>query len=393
MIKEINLKLFLLLLIAGICSPGSALWCQTLIDADDPNIQYVGRVKNLGTKSPSFDWPGVYINAVFTGTSCSIRMANSTGNNYFDVFIDSQLASIVHGVSTQTVFNVASGLADTSHTIQVVKRNGVNGNICTFSGFQLDNGKTLLAPAPRPGRKIECIGDSLTVGYGIEMSSGTTGNPPDKENSYIAYGPVTARHFNADYMLTAVSGVGMARSFGQYQSSTQTISYYYGQTVKNEGLNNYTFSWIPDAVVIYLCTNDFGGGSSSWPTHQQFEDSYYNFVKRVRGNYPNAEIFCMYNSPSIALIQSYITGIVGKLNGEGDARVHMVDINHVFASDEKGSDGHYNGKGHQVVSDVLSSVMAPILGWSTDTSSPTAPPAVRDGTGADVDYVQATALP
>ncbi|OGS26168.1 MAG: hypothetical protein A2297_06375 [Elusimicrobia bacterium RIFOXYB2_FULL_48_7] len=141
---------------------------------------------------------------------------------------------------------------------------------------------------------------------------------------------------------------------------------------------------MPQAVVIYLCTNDFS--TTPHPSQLQFETGYYNFIQVLRTkNGSSVEIFCMYNSPSYAIAKTYIDNVVSRCNGEGDSRVHSVDINHVFLPEEKSSDGHYNANGNIVVSNVLSAVMAPILGWSTDTSSPTAPGAVRDGAVAGAD--------
>ena len=44
------------------------------IDADDPNIEYIGRFDYSNPKSVRFDWPGVQIITRFEGTSCSVKL-------------------------------------------------------------------------------------------------------------------------------------------------------------------------------------------------------------------------------------------------------------------------------------------------------------------------------
>ena len=58
------------------------------INADDPNIQYVGRFDFSNPQQVSFDWPGVYIHAKFEGTSCSIRLNDH--KNEYAVIVDSR---------------------------------------------------------------------------------------------------------------------------------------------------------------------------------------------------------------------------------------------------------------------------------------------------------------
>src|SRR3989339_1599076 len=164
-------------------------WCQVQIDADNTNIQYIGRVKATDPKNPAFDWPGVSINTVFEGTSLSLRIQDEYSQaNYYNVFIDTRPAYVFTTLTSQTNYSVATGLTAGSHTVLITKRTGINyaGGKCTFKGFILDTGKTLLAPPARPNRRIEFIGDSYTCGYGNE---GTISTPEtnDIDNNYLAF--------------------------------------------------------------------------------------------------------------------------------------------------------------------------------------------------------------
>jgi hypothetical protein len=72
----------------------------------------------------------------------------------------------------------------------------------------------LLKPLPKPTRKIEFIGNSITCGTGSDQSEIACGKGvwQDQHNAYLSYGPTVARQLNAQWSLSAVSGIGLIRS-------------------------------------------------------------------------------------------------------------------------------------------------------------------------------------
>jgi len=70
--------------------------------------------------------------------------------------------------------------------------------------------RQLVKPAPKPARKIEFIGNSITCGTGSDLSVIPCGKElwEDQHNAYLSYGPITARAVNAQYHLSAVSVSG-----------------------------------------------------------------------------------------------------------------------------------------------------------------------------------------
>jgi len=136
-----------------------------IISADNPNIQYFGRWNFFDTKAPTHSWPGTYVYIEFTGTSISVRLNDNLC--YYNVYIDEELHSIFHNSENGNVTKVlASGLEDTQHTLLLAKRNETSWAKYTFHGFELEDGKTLLSPKPKPELKIEFIGDSFTSAFG-----------------------------------------------------------------------------------------------------------------------------------------------------------------------------------------------------------------------------------
>ena len=109
-----------------------------------------------------------------------------------------------------------SGLADGAHTvrIEVVTESQAGPN--SFGGFSLPPTASPL-PAPREKRQIEFIGDSHTVGYGnISTKHECTEEEVwETTDNSLAYGPLMATHYEADYQINAISvGVSCATITG-----------------------------------------------------------------------------------------------------------------------------------------------------------------------------------
>ncbi len=298
-----------------------------IITADDPYIQYFGRINFDNTKQPVLWWPGNYITAWFEGTSVKVKF-NDMGNNYFAVVIDDNPETILDLGSGTGSYLVASGLSDGVHKILLHKRTETNVNSnegsVGFLGFELDPGKHLVAPKPKPYKKIEFYGDSITAGYAVD-STNDSGAAPYK-NNYLDYSARTARMLNAQMHCQAISGVGIYKSWWQYpygDNASMYEDYYFLETPGK----NWDFSkWIPQVVVINLGENDKNVGGV---TQAQAEGYYRDFALALRGYYPEAHIIFALGSMSAAdsdTWKGYITNVVNTLNSApySDGRVYKL---------------------------------------------------------------------
>ena len=349
---------FLLCLIL-VYTPVSVLRAQTNIAADDPNIQYIGRFDLTTPAAPAFDWSYCCISAKFQGTSCSVKLGGTS--KYFDLYVDGvktgSIKSANGGVET---LPVASGLADGVHSVALYRRDEASKGLNTFQGFVLDSGKALVAPDARPCRKLEFIGDSFTCGYGDEAAFGSSFSYAT-ENACITYAAQMANHYNADCMMTAWSGKGMVRNYGAAgQTSPDPMPYYYARTCGTVATNNYAFTWQPDVVVVVLGINDFS--TSPNPSQAQYVGGYSNFVKTLRGHYPNADIICTRLSSMAGSASSYIQAVV---NTSGDSKVHFASVSYTLVNPtDLGSDWHPNASGQTKIANAFIPVFDGIMGTS-----------------------------
>src|ERR1035437_3352728 len=190
-----------------------SLNAQTMyqVNASDTNIQFTGRVNKIDPNNVFFAFPGVSIKTKFQGTAIDAILieygsGSTTTTNYFNVIIDGGIPTVLKLSSSQTIYQLARGLYDGIHTIELFKRTESNVGKVAFKGFQLQTGKKLIQPDTLPQRKIEFIGNSITCGYGNELTTTVPDNfhfTSANENNYKAWGAITARNLSAQYSCVA----------------------------------------------------------------------------------------------------------------------------------------------------------------------------------------------
>jgi lysophospholipase L1-like esterase len=362
-----SVNFFLLSFLLSSCSlftPKPETTGAGIIDADDPYIQYVGRFDMRDPKNVVFDWPGVYICARFEGTSCSIRLQDSTDE--FAVIVDDH-APRLFSAAGSTIRTLASGLADSvPHTIMIQKRTEPFVGKGVFMGFILDKGAKLLPPEKRPDRRIEFIGNSITSGYGVEGDSSSCHFSKETENAAMAYAAVTSRELHADYHLISYSGRGVVRNYGDSnKTSIDPMPSLYDRTCFNEPNVKWDFArWIPQAVVINLGTNDFS--THPFPDSEVFEGAYNTLIARVRSLYPDVTIFCVIGPMIEEPCTGYVRDVVSQQQKkEGrDKDVFFIEIPKNKMSDKDwGCDMHPNVFGAVKMTDVIVPAIRMRMNW------------------------------
>ena len=98
-----------------------------------------------------------------------------------------------------------------------------------------------------PVRKIEVIGDSISVGYGLDGTNPCT-NTAALEDNPKTYAALAANALGADYRIVAWSGEGLVRNIAT--DTRPLMPELYTRYGANDVDNSYTFpaDWTPDAV-------------------------------------------------------------------------------------------------------------------------------------------------
>jgi lysophospholipase L1-like esterase len=283
MVSRIYMKNILLFI--GFISLGlttAAKIQTTLIMADHPYIQYIGRFDFTDKTQPVFMYSGCMIRAAFTGTSLVIRLKDDSLRNWFTVKLDDSI--FIFKANSQTgIYQLTANLTNKKHTVEISRRTEWHGGNSTFIGFIIDQGTTLL-PLKKYNRSIEFIGNSITCGYGNEGESNKEHFEYATENNYLSASAVTARALNASYIAVCRSGIGMYQGYGGKTDFTQPLLYdevVTGSKIRWDYKNNQ-----PDLVVIELGSNDLSAPLDT----RAFVQAYYQFVKKIRHQYTKAKI-------------------------------------------------------------------------------------------------------
>ncbi len=351
-----NLILVLLSSYTAACTSTSK---ENYFSADNPLIQYTGRIDFSNPKLPRFWAPGVYIRAKFKGSYCKIALNDQVlwGNshNYLEIVIDNGKPFRMQTSANTNIITVAENLSAGDHTVLVCKdTEGATGYL-EFVGFYCEK----LEPLPaKPNRKIEFIGNSITCGNGSDLSVIPCGQGQwyDEHNAYMSYGPVTARALGAQWTISAYSGIGMIHSCCNLPIVMPQV--FDKIDMLDDSLTWNFKAYTPDVVTICLGQNDGIQDSSL------FCGAYVNFIERLRRYYPKAAIVCltspMANAELSAVLKKYLTGIAGFFRSQGDSRVYSYAFSRSF---NNGCGGHPDMAQHQLIANELTAFLKSIMHW------------------------------
>lgn len=325
-------------------------------------LRYLGRV-NPATKE--LTWPGTGVSFTFTGSSATIHVSSVTGTNSADLIIDGgapiDISSVTGDISTP------AGLASGTHTVQLRKRSEAIFGSIFISGVTTDG---TLGVDKAPTRQIEVIGDSITVGYGLDGTNPCTNNAAVEDNPKT-YAALAANGLGADYNVIAWSGKGVIRNLGETTQTSPLVPELWTRYGANDADNSYTFpsSWMPQAVVINLGTNDFSYlGTRSPIDPKAYQAGIVNFVKTIQTHYPKAQFFLL-SSPMLSdyyptTADAQHTTEVNALKaavGQIGPNAHFVDW--PTQGSDVACDYHPNAATQAAEGKVLEAAISSVLGW------------------------------
>ncbi|MCX8125419.1 MAG: GDSL-type esterase/lipase family protein [Spirochaetes bacterium] len=349
-------------------------YTYSVVKADNPNIQYYGRWDRTDAVVAKSGWGTTYIIAGFYGTSLTLRLSAwdtrfayaiddfSDHKNFIKIRVKNQKDQY-YATPTQTPYTI-TGLTDGPHKIMLVRTSEGMSGIVNFAGFGLDMGKTLYDPGPRPTRKMEFIGDSITCGALNEWQGS---NPCPNEwggcisNGDLTFGPMLARMYGAEWMTICRGGIGIYRNCNGCNPPATMPTVYpkvFFEMTPTPTTPDWNFSgWQADVVVIALGTNDFSSGT---PDKTAFQNAYSNFLTTLRSYYPNAFILCTEPIPSWMgkTAGDYINEVVTNKN---DPKIFYVPINNppiasgfpLQSSEYAGDNTHPTVAAHEKIANAL----------------------------------------
>lgn len=239
----------------------------------------------------------------FCGTAvyaniCVIGSRSSMWSVFVDGETDSN-ARVLTFKETRGLFvknTLVEGLSDGEHVVKVLKRTPSNFDRIIVSDLSCDG--AFIAAPEKPALNIEFYGDSITCGEGVlreYQPSDSRVYTAETQNALQAYTAYCASELGASFGVFGRGGITLKfrnpatepfSVINNYKSMAVDLS------VENGEYPEYDFSDMPDAVVIYLGTNDYLRSLSSNTGYSiaGMEAAYIEFVDKLVGAYYGFDI-------------------------------------------------------------------------------------------------------
>ena len=312
------------------------------ISPTDKNLQYTGRIDFDVPTEPIFHYSGSYITTRFSGTSLKASFSDHGDKiDYIGFIIDGGEMIKKSFDSTKTTVNVANELEDVVHDLIIVKCTGTNSGYVKFYGLELDEGRELIQPDPRPKRKIELLGNSITSGSNSEFTGPGEDRDPLFHNGWLAFGCLTARALGAEVHNVGIPGIGiLAESSYTPKGAIDAFDKITPPWLPN--VKNWNFKkFSPHVVILAYGTND-SSLSKNWKDKKEnWNNAYKSIIENLLQRYQDAElVLCV---PHMNSERKRIEKMVRKVAmSMHDRRVHYFDW-----KIPPSQDGHPNKTDHE----------------------------------------------
>lgn len=250
-------------------------------------LRVTGRADWSKKDQVSVFWSGSAFTIGFEGTALKITI--DANYSTFDVFIDeeefpSKVIDRNNGVYKNDEILVIENLPNKKHSVRIQRNTEIISGATTLKKIQVAGKASASALPAQPQNKIEFIGNSITCGNGV-LGEKDGPSPLQSEDHFYSYAGQAARLLKAEEHTICYSGKGIFRNADS--TTIQLLPKLYDKLSLEDELPWDTDKWIPNLIFINLGTNDFNHGI---PDSSGFVSATINFIKQLRGYYPNTSI-------------------------------------------------------------------------------------------------------
>jgi len=328
-----------------------------IINANDKRLNWMGRtfsdedgVRYLVGSSSSLRFR-------FYGDKCLVWMLNVAPPGEYN-YISWTIDGIHHqripvSSDKHTPLEIESQSSAEIHDVAVYKETEPSCGLVAISKIEAKafDSKSF---QKKPG--IEFVGNSITAGMSSDPSLIPCGTNKwyDQSNAYESYGALVARALDYDYMLTAVSGIGVYRNSN---SDYPVMSDIYESTFLTPHPEDPKWDFkkfTADVVCINLGTNDLSDGGGITPRavfdSSQFVIKYVELIKKIHQHHDKAKILLLGHSMAgdqfKTLMEQCLTSVKHKAESSIEG-IHPINIFHFSSFLAGGCDGHPGVNDHK----------------------------------------------
>lgn len=194
---------------------------ERLIRPSDPAIRYTGRIDNSNPDAPFLIYVCSQVEFRVTGHVLRVLIEN------IHSFYENRLGVIINGVESAVllesgaqVIDLSDRMADGENHVLLFKRQDCC-HALVLHGFAVAEDAELLPLPPRPKRRMEVYGDSVSAGEVSEAEFACGQVDPEGHNGrysngYLSYSWQTARLLGAELHDIATGGMALEDGTGYF---------------------------------------------------------------------------------------------------------------------------------------------------------------------------------
>jgi len=251
-----------------------------------------------------------------------------------------------------------------AHRFRLVKVSESNpGKFCLY-GIDLGKGGAFKEKPKASSRRIEFIGDSFTVGYGVEGKNADDGTPLEKTNASMSYAYLLSESLRADYHVNAVSGRGLVRNYANIvpEWTLETLYDYtmMGVPEQEPGTEKWDFGkFHPQVVVIFVGINDFQG-EPPYADVSRFKAAYVKLLDRLRALHPGVKFLLV---ATRTWPNDDLGGVVEGIYKDQVAAGHKDLVYKFVYTENTALHGHPSENSQKELANTLRPLVARLGGW------------------------------
>lgn len=324
-----------------------------------------------------FDFTGRRLELTLQGDSAANEQQRENCARVAIYVNDERVQDIMLTSKLQTVTVTDSEEVQTVR-VRIVKLSETAMSTVAIRPVELQSGESI-RPAENRAHTIEFIGDSITCGYGVDDENRNHHFSTETEDVTKAYAWKTAQALDADYSMVSISGYGIISGYTDNPDKkveAQRLPDYYDKLGNcyasyGSGIQPQMIKWdfarfVPEVIVINLGTNDASYCGQDAAKQQEYTDAYAAFLKTIRENNPDAEIFC-----TLGLMGQELCGAMERAAEQytaetGDTRVHTLRLAVQDQTLGVAADWHPTEANHEIAAEALAKAIRDVMGWQAD---------------------------
>lgn len=299
-------------------------------------FNFTGRIDFSDTDKPLLVWPGSYVAFSFDGIELSLKVENRRHWNSKSLgFVCDGKESLIELEDGEQTVTLAENLKPGRHNCYIYK--SMSGGYLSLLGIDPGAGR-LLDPIPKPKKRIEFYGDSVTAGEVVD-ADGYEGMPDPEsnngqwDNSWHSYAMRIGRMLPAEVYNTSQGGIALLDGTGYFEMpNTRGLESCYDKLRyrSDEEITKWDFSRFRPHVIVFAV-----GQNDSHPNpdciydrvfyRAKWEERYIDIINRTRRYSPNAAVILaltvLNHDPAW---DEAIEEIKDKLGGEKNKVYHFV---------------------------------------------------------------------